>query len=240
MNTSINLKFHLCPKSCLSLLLILLDIRVQENKCAVYGASLTGNNWMAQHSNVLSAAFCHENCLKTRFCRFWTWRSDSRLCYLKNDDGPIVKDNFSVSGTTINRLGCNRPLTETNQLSQNNGCSCKTDSLDIVSGYIDPRTIGIENEQKTELRLGRVIRHSACPTGQTFVCKDNTIKESRIPQRPNITECLVYDVRLTVGGHVGVETNIESGEDCHNLCMQSPECSYWTWRGETPTRSAGT
>ena len=195
---------------------------------------------MAQHSNVLSATFCHEKCLKTRFCRFWTWRSDSRLCYLKNDDGPIVKDNFSVSGTTINRLGCNRPLTETNQLSQNNGCSCKTDSLDIVSGYIDPRTIGIENEQKTELRLGRVIRHSACPTGQTFVCKDNTIKESRIPQRPNITECLVYDVRLTVGGHVGVETNIESGEDCHNLCMQSPECSYWTWRGETPTRSAGT
>ena len=209
-------------------------VREEENKCALYGASLTGNNWMSQHSNVLSAAFCHENCLKTRFCRFWTWRSDSRLCYLKNEDGPIVKDNFSVSGTTINRLGCNRPLTEKHQFNQQSGCSCKTDSLDIVSGYIDPRTVG-DDKEETELRLGRVIRHSACPPRQTLVCDDNIIADTRGP-RPNITDCHMYDVRLTVGGHVGVTTNVESGEACHNLCLESPECVYWTWRGETPTK----
>ena len=212
------------------------DTRGQEEdtKCTVFGASLTGNDWMSQHSNVISAAFCHENCLKTKFCRFWTWRSDSKLCYLKNDDGPIVKDNFAVSGTTITRLECNRPLSDSHIITQDTRCSCKTASLDVVSGYIDPRTIGIEKQNdKTELRLGRLIRHSACPSGQTFVCEDKTILETRHP-RPNITECLVNDVRLTVGGHVGVVTDVESGESCHNLCVESPECVYWTWRGETP------
>merc|ERR1719278_2356803 len=111
------------------------DTRGQEEdtKCTVFGASLTGNDWMSQHSNVISAAFCHENCLKTKFCRFWTRRSDSKLCYLKNDDGPIVKDNFAVSGTTITRLECNRPLSDSHIITQDTRCSCKTDPTQRLS-----------------------------------------------------------------------------------------------------------
>ena len=80
------------------------------DRCVVKGVSLTGEDWISRHSNVSSAAHCHQDCLLTKHCRYWTWRQDSKLCYLKPNDGPVVKDVLSVSGTTSPGHGCRRNI----------------------------------------------------------------------------------------------------------------------------------
>ena len=213
-------------------------LREDDSKCSVFGVSLTGEDWLSRHSNVTTAGQCHQDCLDTNFCRFWTWRSDSKLCYLKTDDGPVVKDVLAVSGTTSARQGCRRSILDTSSSSQVTKveyCSCKTESHDLVSGYIDPRSLPSSSVVEDPSKLGRLIRHNACPHGQVLSCTDDPQDVVQIV-RTNITDCLMYDVRLTVGGHVGVERYVPTAQTCHNYCLARPGCVYWTWRGETPER----
>ena len=214
-------------------------------RCEVTGVSLSGEDWISRYRNVSSSSECRQNCLNTYQCNFWTWRSDTRLCYLKTEDGRIVEDVFSVSGTTSARQGCHNKLLD---IITSLGspvveyCRCKTVSLDVVSGYIDPRSLPIkETENNTKydnLQLGRLIQTSACPQGEVLSCTDDTPKKvtsAKTPQ-PNITDCLVYDVRLSVGGLISKIMDVPNPATCHSHCLVTPGCLYWTWRGDTPTR----
>ena len=86
-----------------------------------------------------------------------------------------------------------------------------------------------DNDQS---KLGRLIRHNACPPGQKLTCSntDNDVPASRVS---NITEYLVHDIRMSVGGHVGVTAHVPDVNTCHNYCLAKSDCLYWTWRGET-------
>ena len=211
------------------------------DRCLVTGVSLTGEDWLSRHSNVSSPAQCHQDCLLTKHCRYWTWRHDSWLCYLKSNDGPVVKDVLSVSGTTAPNQGCRRSIfsspEETISETKVEYCHCVSVSHDLVSGYIDPRALPSSQvgDSADPSKLGRLIRHNACPPGQQLTCSptDNDLSVSRVS---NITECLVYDVRMTVGGHVGVIAHVSDVTTCHSYCLAKPECHYWTWRGETADR----
>ena len=206
---------------------------VVTRRCSVAGLSLTGQDWVSRLSNVSSAEQCHQDCINTRHCHYWTWRSDSRLCYLKKNDGPVVKDLLSVSGTTSDKQGCRRSLfSPSSQLTKVEHCSCVNVALDLVSGYLDPRTLSSDTDHS---KLGRLIRHNACPPGQKLQCTDST---TAAPQTrvPSITECLVNDVRMKVGGHVGVHSHVADAATCYTLCLAQSTCHYWTWRGETLDR----
>ena len=201
--------------------------------CLVAGLSLTGEDWLARRGEVATAAQCHQACLDTRHCRFWTWRRDSGLCYLKAEDGAAVRDQLAVSGTTRTNQGCRRALAPPGTSPAPRPaarCSCVTESHSLVAGYIDPRTLGLGLEPDT--RLGRALRRQACPGGQVLSCEQSAAQRG---PASNITDCLVHDVRLAVGGHVGVARGVASPQACHNLCVSAPACVFWTWRGDSPT-----
>ena len=215
----------------------------ESPRCEVNGVSLTGDDWISRHVNVSSSSKCRTACLNTYHCNFWTWRADSRLCYLKTEDGHVVEDVFSVSGTTSASQGCHNKLLDlitsgSSPLAPVEYCSCKTVSLGLVEGYIDPRALtSTEQTDTEELQLGRLITHRACPPGQVLSCTDDQheVVAAKVP-RSNITDCLVYDVRLTVGGLISKVVNVATPSTCHAHCLATPGCLYWTWRGDTPAR----
>ena len=91
--------------------------------------------------------------------------------------------------------------------------------------------------------LGRLIHQGACPLGQKLDCVAGNelgeVIEAKSPPvslaRPNITDCLVHDVRLSVREHVGVVEGVASAPSCHAHCLQAARqgCTHWTWRGDT-------
>ena len=70
--------------------------------------------------------------------------------------------------------------------------------------------------------------------GASLLCAPLVVA-AKVP-RPNITDCLVYDVRLTVGGLISKVVNVATPSTCHAHCLATPGCLYWTWRGDTPAR----
>ena len=217
-------------------------------RCEVSGVSLTGDDWISRHTEVNSSSQCLWDCLNTYHCNYWTWRSDSRLCYLKTEDGPVVEDVFSVSGTTLPGQGCHNKLLDLLTVSATTTpvveyCSCVSVSHHLVAGYIDPRalTATVQPDNTHYDHLGRLIVSRACPLGQILSCTDDdekTLPEvvaAKVPQ-PNITDCLVHDVRLSVGGLLSKVLDVPDAPTCHAHCLAWPGCQYWTWRGDSPAR----
>ena len=215
----------------------------EKPRCEVRGVSLTGDDWISRHREVNSSSQCRSDCLNTYHCNYWTWRSDSRLCYLKTEDGPVVEDVFSVSGTTSPAQGCHSKLLDLLTSSVSSPvveyCKCVSVSHDLVAGYIDPRAIPTHEKTNYD-NLGRLIVTRACPLGQLLSCTDDDdtlpeVVEAKAPQ-PNITDCLVYDVRLSVGGLLSKVLDVPDAPTCHAHCLATPDCQYWTWRGDTPAK----
>ena len=216
-------------------------------RCEVSGVSLTGEDWLARSREVNSSSQCRTDCLNTYHCNYWTWRSDSRLCYLKTEDGPVVEDVFSVSGTTSPAQGCQNKLLDLLTASASSPvvehCTCVSVSHDLVAGYIDPRALAAQSDHTSYERLARLIVSRACPLGQTLSCTDDEEEEESLPEvveakvpQSNITDCLVYDVRLSVGGLLSKVLAVPDAPTCHAHCLAQPGCQYWTWRGDTPAR----
>ena len=218
----------------------------ESPRCEVSGVSLTGEDWISRHTQVNSSSQCRTDCLNTYRCNYWTWRSDSRLCYLKTEDGPVVEDVFSVSGTTLAAQGCHNKLLDLLTVSASSPaveyCSCVSVSHHLVAGYIDPRTLTAQQTTSNYDNLGRLIVSRACPLGQVLSCTDDEeeqtlpeVLEAKVPQ-PNITDCLVHDVRLSVGGLLSKVLEVPDAPTCHAHCLAWPGCQYWTWRGDTQAR----
>ena len=218
----------------------------ESPRCEVSGVSLTGDDWISRHVNVSSSSECRTACLNTYHCNFWTWRADSRLCYLKTEDGPVVEDVFSVSGTTLAAQGCHNKLLDLLTVSASSPaveyCSCVSVSHHLVAGYIDPRTLTAQQTTSNYDNLGRLIVSRACPLGQVLSCTDDEeeqtlpeVLEAKVPQ-PNITDCLVHDVRLSVGGLLSKVLEVPDAPTCHAHCLAWPGCQYWTWRGDTQAK----
>ena len=215
-----------------------------QPRCEVRGFSLTGEDWISRRE-VNSSSQCRTDCLNTYHCNYWTWRQDSGLCYLKTEDGPVVEDVFSVSGTTSPAQGChNRLLMDLLAAAAGSPvveyCKCVSVSHDLVAGYIDPRAIPSQDKTDSD-NLGRLLVSQACPSGQLLSCTDDEqpqpeVIEAKVPNKPNITDCLVYDVRLSVGGLLSKVLDVPDASTCHAHCLASPGCEYWTWRGDTAAR----
>jgi len=224
-----------------------------DSQCTVNSVSLRGEDWLERIDQVSASELCHKQCLDTPRCQFWTWRSDSNICYLRTTDGPVTTDKLAVSGTTLASRGCHRSL-EAKQ-SRAEHCTCKTVSHLVTDGYIDPRALPFDAEGSgngdidKNAHLGRLIIQSACPNGQTLSCTYDEEKEDKETSynaneveiieakgpvfKSNITDCLVNDVRLSVGGLISKVFNVQSSATCHAHCLATPGCTYWTWRGDT-------
>ena len=227
------------------------EVKVEDEKhCVLEGVAVALTYWLGRHQNVKFTADCHALCLKNKFCRFWTLDKLNHLCYLKEEDSFVkVKSNFD-SGTTLRSKGCNRPLNHHKKESRIETCSCANQKLEVLSdGYLDPRSLPQKTSDysETENSLGRLLSKSACPHGKTLVCTDDhdfLILESKNPvhhisneyKKPNITDCIVYDVRLAAGKAINTLYNVANSETCHVHCLTTAGCHYWTWRGELNTK----
>jgi len=218
-----------------------------DDQCSVSSVSLRGENWLGRVDQVKSSEECHQQCLDLQSCQFWTWRQDSDICYLRATDGPVTKDYLAISGTTSAARGCRHSLGS--KQSRVEHCSCVSVSHLVTDGYIDPRSLPFQEEgsgdYEKDAHLGRLIIQSACPSGQHLSCSDDVnnntdndveIIEAKAPAyepKSNITECLVNDVRLSVGGLISKVLNVQNSATCHAHCLATQGCTYWTWRGDT-------
>jgi len=216
-----------------------------NDQCTVKSFSLRGEDWLGRIDAVTSSDDCHQQCLETESCNFWTWRKDSSICYLRETDGLVTKDELSVSGTTSAARGCHHSLGFRQPRVEY--CSCVSVSHQITDGYIDPRALPVEEEgsgaNDSQTPLGRLLISSACPSGQVLTCTDEVdpehnygneveVIEAKSP-KSNITDCLVNDVRLSVGGLISKVINVQNAATCHAHCLATEGCAYWTWRGDT-------
>jgi len=224
------------------------DFKRQKDHCTVENFSLVGENWIRRINEIHSSESCHQECLEFAACRFWTWRRDSKLCYMKSADGPVIADKLAISGTTSSVQGCNHSLLE-NKQPRIEYCSCKQVSQTqhghlVTDGYIDPRSLyDFQEEGSGSLpenkNLGRLIVQSVCPENQVLTCEDEqekVIEKEVRGAKSNITDCLVNDVRLSVGGLISKIFDVQNPETCHAHCLATPGCAYWTWRGDTLTK----
>jgi hypothetical protein len=216
------------------------------DQCMVSSVSLRGEDWLGRVGEVESSTVCHQHCLDTPACQFWTWRQDSAICYLRQTDGPVTSDTLAVSGTTSAKRGCHRSLGS--KQARVEYCSCTSVSHSVIDGYIDPRALPVLEEGSGHFEdnshLGRLIIESACPNGHILSCSDDDetrenkveIIEAKAPvyePKSNITECLVNDVRLSTGGLISKVLNVKNSATCHAHCLATQGCAYWTWRGDT-------
>ena len=62
---------------------------------------------------VSSPEKCHALCLQRRGCSFWTWRGDSsKKCFLRREQGQVVRRAGAVAGSTLLQFGCKHILEE--------------------------------------------------------------------------------------------------------------------------------
>merc|ERR1719430_193646 len=217
---------------------------VETDHCTVIHAKLSPSHpWLGRVERVGSVSDCHQNCLITESCQYWSLNSS--VCLLYQTDGKVEKESGSVVGSVSEALGCKAPL-HIKEQSRVEYCSCKSSSHSTsVSGYLGPKALPPSKDQ----HLGRLIgRRNLCPWGEDLVCTDDIqqeiddnlpiIIEAKNPSFPsgrlNISTCLVYDMRLSVGGHMeGGGVSLPSAQACHNLCHARKGCNYWTWRGDS-------
>ena len=214
-----------------------------EDHCVVVGVTVDLNNWLERQHDIKSAGGCHNICLRNNDCHYWTWDKVNHLCYLKDADSNVRPESNFESGTTLQSKGCNRPIKQEDRESRIEICSCETPKR--ASSQLDPRSLPFhENgDRKSEgnNNLGRFIATSACPYGQELVCSNDTddlILEAKKPFVPqaNITDCLVYDVRLAAGKAFRTLYDVANSETCHAHCLSTRGCTYWTWRGELKSK----
>jgi len=215
-----------------------------SNHCIVKGVLLDVSKWMDKLENIESSADCHNICLKTVGCRFWSWDSSWKRCYLKETDYPVVRDDYSESGTVLSSRGCNQEIRpSTSRQPRVETCGCVPKLFVNEHEHIDPRFLPFNEDDEKHEHLGRLIQHSACPDGRVLVCTDD---DDYVPHRegkeledrtPNITNCLVYDVRLAAHDAMLTLYNVANPESCHAFCLATEQCSYWTWRGDLDNKS---
>merc|ERR1711983_57159 len=221
--------------------------RETDDQCTIQRVSLRGEDWLGRVDNVKSSSECHEQCLDNQSCQLWTWRQDSAICYLRATDGPLTRGSLAVSGTTSPARGCRHSLGSKQARVEH--CTCISISHSVIGGYIDPRSLSADDEEgsgdlQDNQHLGRLIIKSACPSGQILSCTDDDkhaenevdIIEAKAPvyePKSNITDCLVNDVRLSVGGLISKVLNVKNAATCHAHCLATEGCAYWTWRGDT-------
>jgi hypothetical protein len=222
------------------------DSLASGEHCTVPGVRIVLDNWLTRLERINSTAECHAACLGATRCNFWTWNRVSRRCYMKEADGPVVKDETSESGTTLRTKGCQQELKTTENNSKRGSrieyCSCAA-STDL--SYLNPRSLPADGGAESE-QLGRLIRYTACPFGQELVCTDDDTKkpaaavEAKAPPVSNITDCIVYDMKLSgdEGDAVlGRLRQVADAETCAAACLSATGCTYWTWRGDLPART---
>ena len=200
--------------------------------------------WLGRIADVASSAVCHQHCLDTATCLYWSLHLAT--CFLYSVDGAVEKRQGAVAGGIAR--GCSVSVQQV-EWPKVEHCSCVTPSqashATSSSGYIDPRAL--PSTAPEVHHLGRLAaRGRPCPWGQDLVCTDDKEKveveelpaiiEAKNPPRRslNITACLVNDVRLKSGGHMRGGVEIVSGpEKCHALCLERRGCRFWTWRGDS-------
>ena len=190
--------------------------------------------WLGRVEGVASPASCHQHCLSTSSCTYWSLASS--LCLLYSTDGAVERREGAVAGTTLAARGCAAPLKEETQVEY---CSCVSAShATSASGYLDPRSLAASPPPAA---LGRLVGRSACAPGRQLRCTDRqelpAIIDTKGPRQHqlNLTACLVHDVRLKSGGHLrggGVEV-VPDAAACHAACLARSSCSFWTWRGDS-------
>ena len=208
------------------------------NHCIVKGVQLDISNWLDKIENVDSSAECHNICLKTVSCNFWTWDSSWKHCFLQQSDNKVVRDEYSESGTVLASRGCNQEIeSEAERQPRVETCSCE--KMIYTPGSFDPRSLPFNEDDEKPDHLGRLIQHSACRPGHTLVCTDDDeiIEAKEINNRPNITDCIVYDVRLSAEDAMLTLYDVSNAETCHAFCLATEQCAYWTWRGDFPDKA---
>ena len=212
-------------------------------QCVVKGVSLDLTNWISRLENIETVAQCHNKCFNTPSCSFYSWSRTGRRCFLKEKDSIVVRDDGSESGTVLRSKGCNQPFYADRE-SRIETCSCEDEEV-FSAGYLDPRSLpfneGDDVYSEDKDHLGRILHRSACPNGKTLVCTDDDdFVESKTETlrnvRPNITDCLVNDVRLAAGKSFFTLYNVSNPETCHAHCLSTTGCNYWTWRGDLSNR----
>ena len=224
--------------------------------CVVDNVAISLTYWLDRQHGVQTKDACHTLCLENRRCNFWSLDKENRLCYLKAEDSIVRTKKGFVSGTTLRSKGCNQLLTA--KKSRVETCSCVSRhliSLFLAREADHGRHLSQEydfSSGEAEDSLARFISSSACPRDHLLVCtddKDSIILDSiREPhhhhhqakplllsdkiKQPNITDCLVYDVRLATGHAMRTLYRVANAETCQANCLDTPGCAYWTWRGE--------
>ena len=223
-------------------------VDVTTEHCIVEGVRITLDNWLNRLERINSTAECHAACLRVTRCNFWTWNRSTQRCYMKEADGTVVRDESSLSGTTLHSKGCHQELVVAadQRKSRIEYCACSPSS----DSYLNPRSLPadtVSNGSEDNPQLGRLIRYTACPFGQELVCTDDDKKPAanyevtdvKSPLRSsNITDCIVYDMKLSGDQNVLAKLrNIEDAETCAASCISTTGCTYWTWRGDLPART---
>merc|ERR1711872_181761 len=207
--------------------------------CIVRGVSLDTSTWIERRTGILSSAGCHNICLRTDKCHFWTWDSIKKVCYLSENDSTVVDADYSHSGSTLPSMGCNRKIIA-GKTEKIEACSCQENNTKVpYAEYLDPRSLPFNTEDNDSFsngqqHLGRLIQLSTCPYGETLVCPqpDDNYKNKYQLRKPNITDCLVFDIRLTVSKAFYTLYDVSNAETCHAHCLATTGCVYWTWRGD--------
>jgi len=221
------------------------EFKVQEfnaesgsNHCIVKGVQLDLTNYLDKIENIESSADCHNICLKTVNCNFWSWDSSWKQCYLQQTDNKVVRDDYSESGTVLASRGCNQEIrSEPSRQSRVETCSCEPRIF--TPGSFDARSLPFNEDDKQPDHLGKLIQHSACRPGFSLVCTDDDqiIDVKEINYKPNITDCIVYDVRLSAQDAMLTLYDVSNAETCHAFCLATDQCAYWTWRGDFPDKA---
>ena len=212
-----------------------------SNHCIVKGVLLDLTNWLDKLENIESSADCHNICLKTVNCNFWSWDSSWKRCYLQQNDNKVVRDDYSESGTVLPSRGCNQEIkTNSDRQPRVETCSCvpRRRSSEESTGGTDllnfQRSLPFNEDDELPEHLGRLIRTSVCRPGHFLSCSgDDEVNQSSkfVSNQPNITDCIVYDVQLSASDAMLTLYDVSNAETCHAFCLASDGCAYWTWTG---------
>lgn len=213
--------------------------------CFEYGVDYTGYDILTL-SGVGSPSLCMESCAQSSDCAFWSWVSNTSICYLKSSVALI-----------------NRNLNE-NAISGPKSCLVEGKCFSVGVDYAGYDISSVEDKDVASAKAcqelcarepqcaffsyktstkGCYLKTSSAPFGSTdnsdVISGPRECPEEQddleVPDLPQ-ESCAESSVEFR-GPDISVTRNVRSAAYCQQLCASNDDCFYWTFDSNKQTCS---